>query len=71
MDCLLDTNQISKELYRSVSFIAKLWFFKENDLFQENEQNEQISVKLQIPRKLKIYQIVTNFQKRASYRLVY
>ena len=28
MDCLLDTNQISKELYRSVSFIAKLWILR-------------------------------------------
>ena len=35
--------------------------FKENDLFQENEQNEHISVKLHISR---------DFQKRASYRLV-
>ena len=43
----------------------------ENNLFQENEQNEHISVKLQIPRKLKIYQILTNFQKTAFYRLVY
>ena len=31
--------------------------FKENGLFQENKQNEQISV------------ILTNFQKRALYRL--
>ena len=36
--------------------------FKENDLFQENEQNEHISVKLQIP---------IDFQKRAFYRFVY
>ena len=33
--------------------------FKENDLFQENEQNEHISVKLQIPM---------DFQKTAFYR---
>ena len=31
--------------------------FKETDLFQENDQNEQISV------------ILSNFQKRALYRL--
>ena len=37
-------------------------FFTENCLF---------SVKLQIPRKLKKYQILTYFQKRAFYRLVY
>ena len=36
--------------------------FKENDLFQENEQNEHISVKLQIP---------IDFQKRAFYHFVY
>ena len=35
--------------------------FKENDLFQENEQNEHISVKLQIP---------IDFQKTAFYRLL-
>ena len=35
---------------------------KENDLFQENEQNEHISVKLQIPME---------FQKRTFYRLLY
>ena len=35
---------------------------KENDLFQENEQNEHISVKLQIPME---------FQKTAFYRLLY
>ena len=40
--------------------ITKIMDFKENDLFQENEQNEHISVKLQIPM---------NFQKRALYRL--
>ena len=34
--------------------------FEENYLFQENEQNEHISVKLQIP---------IDFQKRVSYRL--
>ena len=33
--------------------------FKENDLFQENELNEHISVKLQIPM---------DFQKTAFYR---
>ena len=42
--------------------ISKIMDFKENDLFQENEQNEHISVKLQIP---------TDFQKRAFYRFVY
>ena len=42
--------------------------FKENDLFQENEQNEHISMK---SRKLKNYQILANFQKRVFYRLVY
>ena len=36
--------------------------FKENGLFQENEQNEHISVKLQISM---------DFQKTAFYRLVY
>ena len=106
--------------------VLKIMDFKENDLFQENEQNEHISVKLQIlrdfkrephtvwcifqwifikspdfseitdfsdsngflkesllpkkeqnehismkSRKLQNYQILANFQKRASYRLVY
>ena len=37
--------------------------FKENDLFQENEQNEHISVKLQISV------LLSKFQKRALYRL--
>ena len=36
--------------------------FKENGLFQENEQNEHISVKLQILR---------DFLKRAFHRLLY
>ena len=45
----------------SASF-SKIMDFKENGLFQENEQNEHISVKLQILR---------DFQKRAFYRLVY
>ena len=37
--------------------------------FNENEQNEiTISMK---SRKLQNYQILANFQKRASYRLVY
>ena len=40
--------------------MSKIMDFKENDLFQENEQNEHISVKLQIP---------IDFQKRVSYRL--
>ena len=40
--------------------VSKIMDFKENDLFQENEQNEHISVKLQISR---------DFQKRALYRL--
>ena len=39
--------------------------FKENDLFQENEQNEHISVKLQISV------IPMDFQKRAFYHLLY
>ena len=39
--------------------------FKENDLFQENEQNEHISVKLQISV------IPMEFQKTAFYRLLY
>ena len=42
--------------------VSKIMDFKENDLFQENEQNEHISVKLQISR---------DFQKRAFYRLLY
>ena len=42
--------------------VSKIMDFKENDLFQENEQNEHISVKLQIP---------IDFQKTAFYRLVY
>ena len=37
--------------------------FKENNLFQENEQNEHISVKLQISV------LLSKFQKRALYRL--
>ena len=40
--------------------VSKIMDFKENDLFQENEQNEHIPVKLQI---------LIDFQKRASYRL--
>ena len=39
--------------------------FKENDLFQENEQNEHISVKLQISV------LLSKFPKRAFYRLLY
>ena len=42
--------------------VLKIMDFKENDLFQENEQNEHISVKLQIS-------ILSKFQKRALYRL--
>ena len=42
--------------------VSKIMDFKENDLFQENEQNEHISVKLQI---------LSNFQKIAFHRLVY
>ena len=42
--------------------VLKIMDFKENDLFQENEQNEHISVKLQISM---------DFQKRAFYCLVY
>ena len=44
----------------AVPFSASLWKiidFKENGLFQEDKQNEQISV------------ILSNFQKRALYRL--
>ena len=41
--------------------------FKENDLFQENEQNEHISMK---SSKLKNYQILGNFQEIAFHRLV-
>ena len=40
--------------------MSKIMDFKENDLFQESEQNEHISVKLQI---------TIDFQKRLSYRL--
>ena len=36
---------ISKEPSRSLCTVSKIMDFKENDLFQENEQNEQISVK--------------------------
>ena len=43
--------------------ILKIMDFKENDLFQENEQNEHISVKLQISV------LLSKFQKRALYRL--
>ena len=43
--------------------VLKIMDFKENDLFQENEQNEHISVKLQISV------IPMDFQKRALYRL--
>ena len=43
MDCLLDTNQISKELYRSVSFIAKLWILRKlvnfSDLTEITDSN--------------------------------
>ena len=45
--------------------VSKIMDFKENDLFQENEQNEHISVKLQISV------IPMDFQKRAFHRLVY
>ena len=43
--------------------VLKIMDFKENDLFQENEQNEHISVKLQISV------LLSKFQKRALYRL--
>ena len=43
--------------------ISKIMDFKENDLFQENEQNEHISVKLQISV------LLSKFQKRALYCL--
>ena len=39
--------------------ISKIMDFKENGLFQENKQNEQISV------------IPMEFQKRAFYHLLY
>ena len=42
-------------------------FLKES-LLPKNEQNEHISMK---SRKLQKYHILANFQKRASYRLVY
>ena len=45
--------------------VLKIMDFKENDLFQENEQNEHISVKSQISV------LLSKFRKRASYRLVY
>ena len=48
--------------------VSKIMDFKENDLFQENEQNEHISMK---SSKLKNYQILGNFQKIAFHRLVY
>ena len=91
-DFLLDTNQISKELYRSVHLyeILPKWtdfseitdskeikeitdfkqFSKDSLLpfsasLWKNEQNEHISVKLQISV------IPMEFQKRAFYRLVY
>ena len=43
--------------------VLKIMDFKENDLFQENEQNEHISVKLQISV------LLSKSQKRALYRL--
>ena len=43
--------------------VLKIMDFKENDLFQENEQNEHISVKLQISV------LLSKFQKRALYCL--
>ena len=55
-----NTNFSNQRSYRSVHLYEK-----------KNEQNEHISVKLQIPRKLKKYQILGNFQKRAFYCLVY
>ena len=42
--------------------LSKIMDFKENGLFQENEQNEHISMKLLIPM---------DFQKRAFYHLLY
>ena len=42
--------------------VSKIIDFKENDLFQENDQNEHISMKLLIPM---------DFQKRAFYHLLY
>ena len=35
MDCLLDTNQISKEPYRSVSYIEKLWILRNLIIFSD------------------------------------
>ena len=48
--------------------VSKIMDFKENDLFQENEQNEHISMK---SSKLKNYQILGNFQEIAFHCLVY
>ena len=48
--------------------VSKIMDFKENDLFQENEQNEHISMK---SSKLKNYQILGNFQEIAFHHLVY
>ena len=48
--------------------VSKIMDFNENDLFQENEQNEHISMK---SSKLKNYQILGNFQETAFHRLVY
>ena len=47
----------------TMTVLSKIMDFKENDLFQENEQNEHISVKLQISV------LLSKFQKRALYRL--
>ena len=62
MYCLLDTTQISKELSRSLWLYAKMCILGENVSYRQNEQNEHISMKLQIS-------LIS--QKRAFHRLVY
>ena len=42
MDCLLDTNQISKELYRSVSLHEKLSIFIKSPDFSEITDSKEI-----------------------------
>ena len=63
-DFLLDF----KGAFQFTMTVSKIMDFKENDLFQENEQNEHISMK---SSKLKNYQILGNFQEIAFHRLVY
>ena len=60
--------------YRFTASLWKITYFHQRASYRLQFKSKKIvrfSVKLQIPRKLKIYQILTNLQKRAFYRLLY